>query len=410
MSFEWFVARRYLTARRKQAFISLITAVSVLGVGVGVMAVIVALALMTGVQGELRDRILGSEAHVYVYRIGGAFDDVEQEVRRLRGFDGVVGAAPAIRGEAFLKVQGGSNAPVLLKGIDPAREAEITEIGRAVKAGSLDALLNRPEESFDGIVLGVGLAQKLGGVRIGDPVMVFTPTGTLTAGGVMPKMRPFTVVALVKFGFESTDANQAFVSLASAAAMLGRDGPDIVQLRLADRDRSAAIRDQIQDALGPRYSVQDWTELNASLYSALWLEKVAISFTIGLIIMVAALNIIASLVLMVMEKNRDIAILRTMGAPARAVRRIFMMQGLAIGLVGTTAGTLLGIVVARIADYYQIIKLPSDVYQITYLPFRLQPLDVVIVFLSATLICFVATIYPARQASRIDPAEALRNQ
>jgi lipoprotein-releasing system permease protein len=192
--------------------------------------------------------------------------------------------------------------------------------------------------------------------------------------------------------------------------MLGRDGPDIVQLRLADRDRSAAIRDQIQDSLGPRYSVQDWTELNASLYSALWLEKVAISFTIGLIIMVAALNIIASLVLMVMEKNRDNAILRTRGAPARAVRRIFMMQGLAIGLVGTTAGTLLGIVVARIADYYQIIKLPSDVYQITYLPFRLQPLDVVVVFLSATLICFVATIYPARQASRIDPAEALRNQ
>ncbi|HET9369815.1 MAG TPA: FtsX-like permease family protein [Vicinamibacterales bacterium] len=409
MSFEWFVARRYLTARRKQAFISLITAVSVLGVGVGVMAVIVALALMTGVQGELRDRILGSEAHVYVYRVGGAFDDLNQEIQRLRGFDGVVGAAPAIRGEALLSVPGGV-APVLLKGIDPAREAEITDIGDAVKAGSLAALLNRPEESLDGIVLGAGLAQKLGGLKIGDPVTVLSTAGTLTAAGMMPKRRPFTVVALVQFGFESTDANQAFVSLESAAAMLGREGPDIIQLKLADRDRSAAIRDQMQDALGPSYFVQDWTELNRSLYSALWLEKVAISFTIGLIIMVAALNIIASLVLMVMEKNRDIAILRTMGAPARAIRRIFMMQGLAIGLVGTTAGTILGIVVARIADHYQIIKLPSDVYQITYLPFRLQPLDVLIVFLSATMICFVATIYPARQASRIDPAEALRNQ
>jgi lipoprotein-releasing system permease protein len=381
----------------------------VLGVGVGVMAVIVALALMTGVQGELRDRILGSEAHVYVYRVGGAFDDLDREMQRLRGFDGVVGAAPAIRGEALLSVPGGV-APVLLKGIDPAREAEITDIGDAVKAGSLAALLNRPEESLDGIVLGAGLAQKLGGLKIGDPVTVLSTAGTLTAAGMMPKRRPFTVVALVQFGFESTDANQAFVSLASAAAMLGREGPDIIQLKLADRDRSAAIRDQMQDALGPSYFVQDWTELNRSLYSALWLEKVAISFTIGLIIMVAALNIIASLVLMVMEKNRDIAILRTMGAPARAIRRIFMMQGLAIGLVGTTAGTILGIVVARIADHYQIIKLPSDVYQITYLPFRLQPLDVVIVFLSATLICFVATIYPARQASRIDPAEALRNQ
>ena len=330
-------------------------------------------------------------------------------------FDGVIGAAPTIRGEALVRTAAGV-APVLLKGIDPVREAEITEIGSAVKFGSLAALATRPAESFDGIVIGTGLAQKLGGVKIGDPVEVVSTTGTLTVGGMVPKRRPFTVVAIVEFGFESTDSNQAFVTLESAAAMLARDGPDIVQLKLADRDRSAAVRDQIEETLGPGYFVQDWTELNASLYSALWLEKVAISFTIGLIIMVAALNIIASLVLMVMEKNRDIAILRTMGATRGAILRIFLLSGVGVGIVGTVLGVVLAVLVSGnletirqwLQASFDIVLFPQDVYFLKELPARLTPGTVIGVVLFSLALSFLATSYSAWRGARLDPVEALR--
>jgi lipoprotein-releasing system permease protein len=181
-------------------------------------------------------------------------------------------------------------------------------------------------------------------------------------------------------------------------------------VRVTDLEDAPAIRQQLAGALGSGYILQDWTELNQPLYQALWLEKVAISLTIGLIIMVAALNIVASLVLLVMEKSRDIAILRTMGAPAEMIRRIFVYQGLAIGLVGTVTGTALGLLVCEVADRYKLITLPQEVYQITYIPFRVEPLDVVVVFVSAVLVCLAATVYPSRQAGRLDPAEALRNQ
>jgi len=226
----------------------------------------------------------------------------------------------------------------------------------------------------------------------------------------MPKQRPMQVVGIAKFGFYQTDASQAFVSLQTAKEMLGEAGPQLIQLRLERVDDAPHIRDLLQEKLGFGYQVDDWTELNAPLYSALWLEKVAISLAIGLIVMVAALNIVASLILLVMEKSRDIAILRTMGAPARAIRRIFVLQGVTIGIVGTTAGTVLGLALSVIADKYQLIRLRSDVYQITHVPFTVVPLDVVIVVVTVMAVCLLATIYPSRQAGRVDPAEALRNQ
>ena len=410
MSFEWFVARRYLTARRKQAFISLITAVSILGVSVGVMAVIIALALMTGVQGELRDRILGSAAHVYVYQRAGVFQDVDAAVARLKAEPGVAAAAPLILDDALLQSPAtGAAQPIKLRGIDPVLEATVTEIGTSIVDGTIDALTDRPPDAFDGIVIGTGLAETLA-VRLGDRLQVLTFTGVVTPMGAAPKRRAYEVVATVRFGFEETDAHTAFVSLESAAAVLGRDGSDLIELRLHDREQSGAIRDRLQDQLGPNYFVQDWTDLNGSLYSALWLEKVAISFTIGLVVLVAALNIVASLVLMVMDKSRDIAILRTMGAPARAIRRIFVLQGLTIGLTDTAVGAMLGLAVSWVMDRYQLLRLPSDVYQITYVPFVNKPTDVIIVVVAAVLICYVATIYPSRQAGRLDPAEALRHQ
>ena len=408
MSFEWFIARRYLTARRRQAFISLISAVSIVGVGVGVMAVIIALALMTGMQGELRDRIVGSEAHVYLYKLGAPFTDVDAELKRVM-IPGVAGGAPAIRGLGLVTSSRSNATPVDLKGIDPARESTVTEIGTSVVKGRLDALVNRPPEALDGIVLGHDLAQNLG-VTVGDSVTLMTPQAVIMPTYATPRLRRFQVVAIVKFGFYQIDTSGGFISIETAASLLGKDGPDLMQLRLDNLDDAPAISQRLKDQLGPQYQVQDWTELNRELYSALWLEKVGLSLAIGLIVLVAALNIVASLVLLVMEKSRDIAILRTMGAPAGAIRRIFIYQGLTIGLIGTIAGAIFGLAASILADKYQLIQLPGDVYQITHLPFRVQPLDVVVVVVSAIAICLVATLYPSRQAGRLDPAEALRHQ
>jgi lipoprotein-releasing system permease protein len=408
MSLPWFIARRYLTARRRQAFISVISLVSTLGVGVGVMALIIALGLMTGVQQELRDRIVGSSAHIYVYKAGAGIVDVEAERAKLR-MPGVEATAPVVTTMGLLTRSAGVQEPVHLRGVDPVLEAAVTEIESAMQEGSLAALTNRPADAHDGVLLGVDLARALG-VSVGDLVFFISDQVTVVPGGMMPRQRPFEVVGLFRFGLLPTDTATAVVSIDAAMSMLRRAGPDLIEVRVTDLEDAPAIRQQLAGALGSGYILQDWTELNQPLYQALWLEKVAISLTIGLIIMVAALNIVASLVLLVMEKSRDIAILRTMGAPAEMIRRIFVYQGLAIGLVGTVTGTALGLLVCEVADRYKLITLPQEVYQITYIPFRVEPLDVVVVFVSAVLVCLAATVYPSRQAGRLDPAEALRNQ
>lgn len=403
--FARFVARRYLTARRRQAFISLISGVSILGVGVGVMAVIIALALMTGVQGELRDSIIGSTAQMYVYKLDGPFVDGADDRARMM-VPGVVAAAPAVISKALLSP---GDEPVTVKGIDPALERGVTSIESALQSGSLEALVNRAPDAHDGIVLGADLAERLG-YRLGDVVIMTTATPVSTLMGVGVRRRPFQVVGTVRFGFFEVDSTFAFVSLESAESLFSPGGPNMMQLKLADVETAPATNERLQQALGPAYQVSDWTQLNASLYSALWLEKIAISLAIGLIVMVAALNIVASLVLLVMEKTRDIAILRTMGAHARTIRRIFVYQGMAIGLIGTAGGAVLGVGASYVLDRFRIIRMPSDVYQISYLPFRAEPLDVAVVVVAAIGICLVATLYPSRQAGRIDPAEALRNQ
>jgi lipoprotein-releasing system permease protein len=408
MSFAWFVARRYLTARRRQAFISLISGVSILGVGVGVMALIVALALMTGMQGELRDRILGSTAHIYVYKTSGVFTDVDAEIKKL-SVPGVVGAAPAVLGEVLIQSSGDKSAPSNLKGIDLAREPQVSDLAHAMTGGSVSGLNTETPEGYSGIVLGGDLAKSLG-VAVGDDVDVITASATLTPVGPVPHRRTFKIIGTFEFGFYEYDCCFSLVSLPTAESMLDTPAPGLIQLKLSNLDDAKRIHAELAQTLGPEYLVQDWTELNGSLYSALWLEKVAISLTIGLIVMVAALNIVASLVLLVMEKSRDIAILRTMGASAKTIRRIFMLQGLTIGLVGTIGGTIIGLIICVIVDRYHLIKLPSDVYEITYLPFTVLPLDVAIVVVSGIVVCFLATVYPARQAGRLDPAEALRNQ
>jgi lipoprotein-releasing system permease protein len=405
MSFPWFVARRYLTARRRQAFISLISAVSIVGVGVGVMALVIALGLMTGVQTEMRDRIVGATAHVYVNQVSGHLDVSPEKWQRPQ----IVGASPAIIGFGVMTVPPAVSQGVTLKGVDPDRESTVTDIGVSMIGGSLAALGGRTPDQKEGVVLGEALARTLR-VGMGDVVTAITPEFETSLAGLKPRYRALEVVGIFSVNFHEVDSTHALVAMHTAADLLNRDGPDMMQLRLADMDDAIAVRETLQNELGAAYLVQDWTQLNQPLYSALWLEKVAISLTIGLIVMVAALNIVASLVLLVMEKSRDIAILRTIGASARVIRRIFIYQGLTIGLVGTMTGTVLGLIACAILNRYELIRLPSDVYQITHLPFLVRPVDVAVVVVSAIAICLLATLYPSRQAGRIDPAEALRNQ
>jgi lipoprotein-releasing system permease protein len=405
MSLELFVAVRYLLARRKQAFISIISLISTLGVAVGVMALIIALALMTGLQGELRDRILGSTAHVYVWKVGG-LDDYQAEVARLRGIDGVLGAGPAIQGLALVIGAGGAQTFVAFKGVDPALEPDVTDIDDALLSGSLDAMAE-DEDGRPGVLIGEALARTLG-VSTGETLGLIAPQGTLTPMGVMPRVRRVRVAGVYRLGLNEYDSQYAFMSLDLAGRLMGKVVPDLLQLRIEDLDAAPAVAARIPDALGIEYITQDWTELNQSLFSALWLEKMAISITIGLIVMVAALNIVASLVLLVMEKSRDIAILKTMGTSSARITRIFMLQGLIIGGVGTAAGAAGGLTLCWVLDTYRMVSLPMDVYQIAYVPFIVRPLDLTIVLVSSVVICFLATLYPSRQASRLDPVQALR--
>jgi lipoprotein-releasing system permease protein len=401
------VALRYLLARRKQAFISLISFISVLGVCVGVIALLIALALMTGLQGELRDRIVGSAAHVYVFRVGG-IENPAEDVKRLMTVPRVVGAAPVVQGKALVKSSRGADAFISLKGIDPALEKTVTNIAGAMRSGSLEAL-NSNGDAPDGILIGQDLARTLD-VAVGDRVQILSPEGTLTPFGPMMRQRTLAVVGVFSLGLYEFDSAYGFVNLAVGERLLGKDHPDFIQLRIDDMFRSKDVVAAIADRFGADFLADEWTELNRSLFSALWLEKMAISISIGLIVMVAALNIIASLILLVMEKSRDIAILKTMGASSRSIRRIFMLQGLVIGLIGTSAGAIAGSMLIFVLDRYKLISIPLDVYQISHIPFTLRALDFAIVVLSAVLICFLATIYPSRQAAKLDPAEALRYQ
>ena len=408
LPFELFVAIRYLLARRKQAFISLISLISILGVMVGVMALLIALALMTGLQGELRDRIVGSSAHIYVFKLGGGYANYEDDLAKLKALPHVVGAAPAIMGQGMI-IGPTQNGFVTIKGIIPRHEAEVTEIEKAMQSGSLEAL--EPVEGRPpGILIGTELAGKIGAF-VGDEVQLMTPEGGVVSPiGMVQTPRRYRVVGLFSLGLFEFDQAYAFVHLDAAKRLTATPGAELIELRVDDMFNAAEIAESIPEQLGSEYMAQDWTDLNQSLFSALSLEKLAISVTIGLIVMVAALNIVASLVLLVMEKSRDIAILTTMGSSAASIRRIFMLQGLVIGLIGTTLGAIFGWIVIYVADRYRLVRVPLDVYQISHVPFRLEPLDFVTVVASAIVICFVATIYPSRQAAKLDPAQALRYQ
>jgi lipoprotein-releasing system permease protein len=405
VSFELFIALRYLLARRQHSSISRVSLFSTIGVAVGVVALVVALALMTGLQGELRNRILGSTAHVYVWKTASLVN-YESEVATLRSVPGVAGAGPAIIGKAIVSSDR-ADAFITLKGVDPVLEGQVTDIERTLKQGSLAGLTEQGEDDRPGILLGYDLAQQLG-AKVGDEITLITPGGSLSPMGLIPRNRRVRVVGIFQLGLYEYDSGYGFVSLEFASKLFSKEAPDLIQLRVDDIWAAASVAKSIPERLGPEYVSEDWSELNRSLFSALWLEKMAISITIGLIVMVGALNIISSLILLVRQKSRDIAILKTMGTSSVRVMAIFMMQGLVIGVIGTTVGGLVGLGLCWVLDTYELIQIPMDVYQVSHVPFIVQPRDFLVVVVTTITICFLATIYPSRQASRLDPVQALR--
>ncbi len=407
MPFELRIALRYLTARRKQAFISLISFISVLGVAVGVMALFIALGLMTGLQSEIRAKILGATAHVSVFKgRNDPFDNYREVVTAVRQVPGVLGSAPTVYGKVLLKSPTGS-AVATLKGILPAYERTVTDLPSQVEEGSM-ADFDSPGDGPAPVLLGRDLALSLN-VGPGDLLTVMSSQVQLTPMGPLTVMKKLRVVGTVRSGLYEFDYGWGYLPLAAAQRLFGQqDQATLVEVRLADIFAVKAAAKAIVARLGEGYLTTDWIQMNESLFSALWLEKTAIAITIGLIVMVAALNIVATLILMVMEKHKDVAILVSMGASRGAITRIFMLQGTVIGAFGTAAGALLGWGTCQIMDRYRLLRIPEDVYQISYVPFRLLSSDAAVVIAGALLVCFLATIHPARGASKLDPAESLR--
>ena len=405
MPFELQVALRYLLAKRRQVFISVISLVSTLGVTVGVAALVISMALMTGLQGELQDKILGSSAHVFVFKPTTGIDDYHAEVAKIRAIPGVIGAAPAVMAKAM--ITGLNIGFVAVKGVDPELEPSVTDLTGTLTDGKLSDLVPASEDDLPGIVLGKDLAGQTGAM-VGDTVTLTTPEGSLTPMGVMPRQRRFKVVGTFRLGLYDVDSTTGLVALEPGMRLAGVDKVDHIEVRIADIYNAPQVADRMAAEFGPDYVTQDWTDINQQLYSALMLEKIGMGIGIGLIVMVAALNIIASLILLVMEKTRDIAILKTMGASKRSIMLVFLLQGTIIGVIGTVLGALAGTAISTIADRYRLISIPSDVYQVSYLPFKVLPGDLASVIIGAVVVCFIATLYPSRQAARLDPAQALR--
>jgi len=409
MSWELRVALRYLTARRKQAFISVISGVAIAGVAVGVAAVLIALGLMTGLQSEIRARILGATAHVSIFPArGGSVEDLAPVVALVRQVPGVAGAAPSVYGKALLTTPTGA-AAATLKGIVPAEERTVTDVVEKVREGSAAALTDPGAGGGPPpILLGSALAEALN-ARVGDVVTLTSPRGRLSPVGMIPRVSRVRVVGTVKTGLYEFDASWAYLPLEAARRLIDEEGRTAhVEVRLDDMFAVKAGARAILDRLGDGYVTTDWVEMNQALYSALWIEKVAVGIAIGLIVAVAALNIVATLVLMVMEKHKDIAILVSMGASRGAIMRLFMLQGMIIGAIGTAVGGSLGASACWALDHFRVVRVPESVYQIAWVPFRLLPGEALVVLASALAICFLATLYPARGAARLDPAEALR--
>lgn len=413
MNLELFIAFRYLKARRKQAVVSIVTAISVIGVAAGVAALTIALALSTGMREEIQGKILGATSHIsLITSDDSGIPGYRALLEKLSRIDGVVGAASSVYGQVFLsgdlRDRGG-----VMKGIIPEEESRVSDLFRHIVQGDASRLVQPTGlagREIPGIILGKDLAEQLG-VGAGDTVRAATlQGGKLSPFGVLPSVRTFQVVAVFSSGLWDYDSSWAYVPQDTARGLLNvpADRVNALEFKLADIYAAEQVAAQIRSVAGNDYLVKTWIELNRPLFSAMKLEKLAMFVAIGLIVLVASLNIVTTLTLMVMEKNRDIAIVTAMGGTPRTVMTVFMLQGLIIGLIGTALGAALGIGACWILDTYQVIRLAPEVYAIPYVPFRVRAADVAVTCAVAVLISFLATLYPARSASRLDPVEAFR--
>ncbi len=407
MAVEFFIARRYLRAKRKHAVISVITGISIVGVAAGVMALVLALAINNGFRQELQTHLLGATSHVNLLEVERreGMENWRPFLDKFRGAPHVVGVAPALYGPVMVSgpVQ---PKPAVLKGIDPQAEVRVADLLKSIRQGKLEAL--RDEGGPPGLILGKKLADELG-ARLGTGLTVMSPQGELTPVGLVPTYKKFRVVAIFDSGFFDFDSTWVFTTLKAAQQTLSV--PDVinaVEFKLDDLNLAEPVSREIEKIAGPKYSTTTWMEQNRTLLGALQMERLVTVVTIGLIEMVAALNILISLVMMVMEKHKDIAILMSLGMRRDQVAKIFMLQGTLIGASGTAIGLALGYGLSWLGDHYRWLHLPSDVYGLSYVPFAARPWDGMWVAAAALLISFLATIYPARSATRIAPVEVLR--
>jgi lipoprotein-releasing system permease protein len=406
MSFEIFFSLRYLKAKRRQGFISIITGISILGIMIGVMSLIVVLAVMNGFREDLLKKILGVNSHLIILSYRGGIKDTQAVMDKALEVDGVLSATPFIYSQVMIK-NADNISGAILRGLDPDTAGTVINIDSMIKEGSL-TLLKKRNSDPQGIILGSELSKRIGALP-GDTVTLVSPIGKLTPLGRMANEGKFKVKAIFESGMYEYDSSMVYLSLTDARDFLSL-GDEVtgIELKVEDIDESDKIAEIVQDKLGYPYWTKDWKMMNKSLFSALKLEKVTMFIILIMIVLVGALNIISSLVMLVMEKTHDIAILRTMGASSKSIMSIFIFQGLFVGLIGTLFGLISGSFLCHLLARYKFIKLPPDVYYISTLPVRIEPLDIVLIASAAILISFLATIFPSWQASKLNPVEALR--
>ncbi|HZR30713.1 MAG TPA: FtsX-like permease family protein [Terriglobales bacterium] len=435
MRFELFVATRYLRAKRRQAVIGVITGISIAGVAAGVASLIVALAITNGFRKDLQERLLGATSHINLMRVANeGIRDWRALMEKLSKQPHVVAAAPAIY-EQVLVSRGARAQGALLKGIVPVEERKVSDLLSNIKVGSAEALESTPDDETEPehggsavssskpgslqatrervramppIVLGKDMADSVG-ATVGSVVTVTSPQGELTPYGIAPKFVRFRVAGIFQSGFYEYDTSWAFIRLADAQSLFGLgDIVSVLEFKVDNIYSASTIAQQLEQAAGKGFMSTSWIEQNRALFRALRLERVVTFITIGLIVFVAALNILISLTMMVMEKTRDIAVLMSMGARKAQVRRLFISQGVLIGVVGTVLGLFLGYILSWVGGHYHLVSLSPEVYSIDYVPFSPRVEDGVLVSLVALGVSFVATVYPSWSASRVLPAEALR--
>ncbi|HET8917407.1 MAG TPA: lipoprotein-releasing ABC transporter permease subunit, partial [Candidatus Binatia bacterium] len=401
MRYELFIGLRYLRARRRETFISLITIISVLGVMIGVMTLNVVMAVMTGFEETLRDRLLGINAHVALVKSGDQLREYEKLLELVRQTKGVVAASPSIYGQVML-TSGPRVSGVVVRGVDPDKVNQVVDIERYIREGSLQSLKQQQPLQVQGrtillpgVIIGTRLANQLG-VFLGSPIQVVSPLGSPTAIGVIPKVRRFVVVGIFDSGMSEIDSTLVYMNLKDAQTFfeLG-DAVTNIEIRVQDVYRAQSVAQDIQRRLGFPYLTEDWSRLWPNLFSALKLEKTVYFLVLLLMVLIGAFNIISTLTMVVMEKRKDIAILQSMGATRESIRRIFLIKGCVIGVVGTLLGVFLGLAICLLIQKYRFIELPKDVFLISTVPVRIYLSNFLLVGFASLFVCLLASIYPA---------------